>query len=218
MDRLIYIVGVGDNPVKIGIADNMAKRLSSLQTGCPDPLTVHRVYRSEFSLAPTIEARAHLLLAEHHRRGEWFNVHHEAAAEAVLAALRLTVSERMEALKQPSKVVLRLATMHSLHPWADSAVNFYRSIRSSPTSSSHRAPYERALEAGGGYGAFALFHRVVMERASIESVAAKAGVPPSRIEKILVAAINEMAALYARNGRPVIAGADALIEEPRWQA
>lgn len=202
-DSIIYIVGASTNPVKVGIASNMAARLQMLQTGCPDTLIVHRTHRVDRALAQTVEARAHIILAPHHRRGEWFNVDVETAYAAVEQAMAKTIYERAKELAKPANVVRRLSVMYGLHDAADTALNFYRSISAGPDSWRHRQPYDMAMDSAGGKGTFELFHDVVLSRVSAEKVAARQGVGVGLIEYRLVKAINAMAELYVSLGSPL---------------
>lgn len=65
---IYFIQAEGGGPIKIGRADDLAKRLVSLQTGRPDKLAV-------LTAAPGTrqhERDLHDLLAAHRERGEWF--------------------------------------------------------------------------------------------------------------------------------------------------
>lgn len=202
-DSIIYIVGASTNPVKVGLASNMAARLQMLQTGCPDTLIVHRTHRVDRAFAKTVESRAHIILAPHHRRGEWFNVDVEAASAAVELAVSKTIYERRHELLKPANVVRRLSAIYGLHDAADTVLNFYRSINAGPDAGRHRQPYDLAMDSAGGVGTFEIFHEVVLSKVAAEKVAARQGVIVGLIEYRLVKAINAMAELYVSLGSPV---------------
>jgi hypothetical protein len=67
----VYIIQCHEY-VKVGIADKVAIRLSSLQTGCPYELRLLASWRSE--CAERDESRLHSLWKRYEVRGEWFNV------------------------------------------------------------------------------------------------------------------------------------------------
>ena len=55
---------------KVGIADDVKARLSSMQTGCPYPLELIEAWRS--NNASKEEKAIHALLSRYNVRGEWF--------------------------------------------------------------------------------------------------------------------------------------------------
>lgn len=66
---LVYIIKAV-NRYKIGKANDMKKRIKTLQTGCPVP--IEAVFAIESQSAGTLEALAHQKFAEHRVLGEWF--------------------------------------------------------------------------------------------------------------------------------------------------
>lgn len=58
----------GDSAVKVGRADDVAKRVAQLQTGNPHPLRLIYVLPG----AGGLEADLHLRFEDDHLRGEWF--------------------------------------------------------------------------------------------------------------------------------------------------
>jgi hypothetical protein len=76
---VVYFVQAGDDgPVKIGYASDFLKRLSALQTGCPDQLRVLGMFPG----GPSEEKELHTRLNMHRMRGEWF-----APSDTVLSAI-----------------------------------------------------------------------------------------------------------------------------------
>ena len=67
----VYFVGAVGHWVKIGIAQHVPSRLSSLQTGCPLPLDLLGVIKKG---GRTLEAKLHKRFAEQRTHGEWFLV------------------------------------------------------------------------------------------------------------------------------------------------
>lgn len=71
----VYAVGIENGLVKIGLANDPAKRLDSLQTGCPDRL--HLLAAKRFKTRAEAEAeekRIHAECSHKRRRGEWFDL------------------------------------------------------------------------------------------------------------------------------------------------
>ena len=76
----VYFIQAGDGgPVKIGIADDVASRLASLQTGCPAQLKILRLVRGD---RPT-EIEMHIRFARQRLRGEWFSFDPEMLSVAL---------------------------------------------------------------------------------------------------------------------------------------
>lgn len=87
----VYVVGtMSPSCVKVGKADNPARRLAELQTGNPDVIHLHRVFWLDNpKIAEEIEARAHSLIAlKGWRRltGEWFECPPHVAHDAIIQA------------------------------------------------------------------------------------------------------------------------------------
>lgn len=69
--RWVYIIQCGEF-IKIGIAEDVSKRLATLQTGSPHKLTLLRKFKS--SNAERVEQELHEKLGKHHHRNEWFRL------------------------------------------------------------------------------------------------------------------------------------------------
>lgn len=69
----VYIIQLGDtNVYKIGITNDLSRRLSQLQSKCPIPLTiVHRWWGHDFQ---AFEKALHLKFSSQRIRGEWFKL------------------------------------------------------------------------------------------------------------------------------------------------
>jgi hypothetical protein len=76
MNTCLYMATQGpDGPVKIGISENPAARIRSLQTGCPRPIELF--WCMEFQSrggALRAERAAHHALGDARLVGEWFDV------------------------------------------------------------------------------------------------------------------------------------------------
>jgi hypothetical protein len=94
----VYIMrAVGVSKIKIGITENLDRRLAEIQSMCPVPLEV--VDRLAFSDFET-EALIHRLLRSHWSHGEWFD---EAGLERALrqfAVIRQAVTNVATVLAQ----------------------------------------------------------------------------------------------------------------------
>ncbi len=79
-EKLLYVLFISElNVCKIGISENVEKRIKQLQTGCPFRIDVVRKYQSPISAK--IEKILHRQYRsrkidenEYHLMGEWFNL------------------------------------------------------------------------------------------------------------------------------------------------
>jgi hypothetical protein len=78
----VYLVQYGDF-VKVGITNDPAARLRTLQTGMPGEVAMpYLVVLPERDMAIRLERRLHKRLADRHERGEWFRIGLEEAISA----------------------------------------------------------------------------------------------------------------------------------------
>lgn len=87
----VYVIGNDANSLlKVGYADNLRTRFGGLNTGSPVTLRlVHFLHVVDGAIAIRVESETHKLLAEHRRKGEWFEVSLPDAAKA-LASVMIT--------------------------------------------------------------------------------------------------------------------------------
>ena len=79
----VYVIA-NDRAVKIGRARNVSGRLSSLQTGTPDHLSLAGTFdRLTLDEAKAVEKRAHDALSGKRIRGEWFDTDADEALTAI---------------------------------------------------------------------------------------------------------------------------------------
>jgi len=87
---LVYVVGSYKGPVKIGIAHDVEKRLSALQTGHPHELRIYGTVEVPADIAREVEMACHGELASRRLRGEWFKASPNLALTTVeMMAARL---------------------------------------------------------------------------------------------------------------------------------
>lgn len=84
-DQGVYVIGAPGHPVKIGIAADVTKRLSTIQTGCPERLKVYLFLGVKPGTARAIEQECHRRLAAHRQTGEWFAMDRREAVSVVQA-------------------------------------------------------------------------------------------------------------------------------------
>lgn len=80
IQNLVYVLRNGENlECKIGITDNLNRRLSQLQTGCPHNLVIeHIFYHPHREMVKKIERVLHRYYEKQGKKvrsnGEWFNL------------------------------------------------------------------------------------------------------------------------------------------------
>lgn len=197
----VYVVGVADNPVKVGFAEDMGTRLAALQIGCPDVLLVHHEITVPVELARTVEASAHRALVQHHRHGEWFNVSALTAKEAVMAVARPIVAAHEARLLRASAscddVLSTMEAEGTLHPWARHAVRFYAE-RADKSDRAALATIHRAVMIRAGQDASDVLRKTVGRRFSVPFVfktTARIAVASRHLEL----ALNALGQFYAES-------------------
>lgn len=73
----LYFIQSAAGPIKIGVSNNVAKRLKGLQTSNPHKLTVLAIVRG----GALMEFEYHQRFADHRLEGEWFDPHPDILAE-----------------------------------------------------------------------------------------------------------------------------------------
>ena len=91
----VYVISCPD-AVKIGFARHPQKRLRGIQTGSHQRLELSYSLECAYGEASSIERRAHTLLKDKRKCGEWFAVNAETAKEAILEAATLLEREKSE--------------------------------------------------------------------------------------------------------------------------
>ena len=79
----VYVIGSPDGPVKIGVAECVRRRRSSLQIGSPTELEIFGEFDVGEHSARDVEMAVHFALRATHVRGEWFDVSPERAMSEV---------------------------------------------------------------------------------------------------------------------------------------
>lgn len=86
----VYVIGVESGPVKVGISNAPRARLSSIQTGCPYPLSL--LHEQAFSSRDEA-AREERIFHDVHRDvrlvGEWFDMPADLAIESIETGVQI---------------------------------------------------------------------------------------------------------------------------------
>lgn len=97
-DRFIYVIGSKTGPNKIGISNDVAKRLIYIRSASGQPHCIMHQRAVPADLAKKIERRAHWLGLDKRLNGEWFGLTSDEAAAIVDRA----VEEKGEGESGPS--------------------------------------------------------------------------------------------------------------------
>jgi nitrous oxide reductase len=199
--RSIYIIGVSDNPVKVGLADRPRTRLAQLQIGNPDPLILHHVVRVPHQVAPQVEAAAHATLASHHRIGEWFNVSAEEAREVVVKHAEALAAELRFKARQTGDIVTKLRAEYDLSDWVGEAVAFYqdRCAAASDSAKLRVAQINAHVLKRCGSASYTVWRIAIAENKSLSAEGGlwREPVIMARAEAALADALNAAAEWYA---------------------
>lgn len=98
-DRFVYVIGCHSGPNKIGVANDVERRLGAIQSGNEKKLAVIRKFAVAEELAHKIERRAHWHVRESQLLGEWFSI----TADEAIAAVELSIGERGEGPHIPTR-------------------------------------------------------------------------------------------------------------------
>lgn len=190
--RIIYVIGVGANPVKVGIAADLQQRLSALQVGCPDPLVVHHFMVVPTVVAQRVEAAAHRILKPHHRRGEWFDVEADHAfavvqerSERVIARVGSRLSDRRDTIEE-------VCATFPVSSWVQAAILHYRACLNDPRRKDDVARMNRFIFDAAGMAALNVFRIAVVERKSLEVVFIREPSALRNAKKALASALDAL--------------------------
>lgn len=120
----VYVVGISDNPVKIGSARDVKARLHALQIGNADTLTLFHKEPTIHSLQKA-ESAVHRELKEFRRRGEWFDVSAEFAIATVQRIVPALVAEWGYHRRNGGGMLERVSAETALQPDAEAALKWY---------------------------------------------------------------------------------------------
>lgn len=194
--RFIYVIGVSNSPVKIGVADRVNQRLSNLQIGCPDELVIHHQFRTIYKLAQKTEAEVHRRLSGKHRRGEWFDITADEARETILSVLADIEAEHEATPPPPGFVDFSRPKEIGAHPYAKEAIAWYRTAASETASLKVVEAINARIVKEAGKAAHLAFRTEIMSHSPLTQVLARNPVELKRAQAALVKAVNVLADVF----------------------
>jgi len=82
---VVYVIRAGYTHYKIGVSENVTKRLRQLQTGNPERLKVIHIQGfPDISIARIIEKHLHRMLKDYRLNGEWFEILTQSELDSVI--------------------------------------------------------------------------------------------------------------------------------------
>lgn len=196
MNSFVYVIGVSDNPVKIGYADRVETRLIALQIGNPEELQIFGRVAVPWAMAKAIEAKTHAILRERHRRGEWFNVSADQALAAIAKA-RAIVAASNDNIKRQEGILSELLGGHELHPWASHAVQAYHATINALGRSKDAEEMERVMAASEGSAAVLALRTLLTQRTKLVTLYHRDRTAYNNACMAAVSAVNALSIWYA---------------------
>lgn len=193
MRTYIYVIGRGEEPIKIGIANNTARRLCELQIGCPDELTLHYAMDVPAFAAQHLEKALHQAYEKWHRRGEWFDVKAATAIKMMERDAPAFIEGLATKLRRSPHLFDRLEAEHDLAPNIEEKIIAYRHAQNDPRRRADLERMNRLIFDKTGAAGLQVFRMVIVEQTPLErSLNRQPGVL-RLAEAKLVAALNALA-------------------------
>lgn len=198
MISFIYVIGSRDNPVKIGHANRVETRLTSLQIGNPDDLMILAKVVVPWDLAAAVEKKVHEALAAHHRRGEWYNVTTEHAVKTI-EAVKDSMAVSNDNRRYTATYLDEIFETYTLHPWAREALNYYH-VRANTNGGHVEVKKMNALiQQKAGVGGLLAFETFRLRRSNLYNLRRKDPAAFRLACDAVVKAINVLSIWYAES-------------------
>jgi hypothetical protein len=117
--------------IKIGIAKDLESRLSGLQTGSPDKLTLMGLIRPDTD-PKYLENRLHNKFSKHHSHGEWFHPH--PSLEAYIAKHAISPAQNQYELAYSAMSKLSRGQIEPMEPWSPELAVMYSEPEPEPAA------------------------------------------------------------------------------------
>lgn len=110
--QFIYLVMNGHGIIKIGKADNVRKRIRSMQTGNPWTISVLHTIEVPDEHAFTIERLIHKRMKRYHINGEWFRAKPNIARRIAVRAAAQYARDQIAAYPEREQAFAGLASQN----------------------------------------------------------------------------------------------------------
>jgi hypothetical protein len=188
--RYIYVVGPTENPVKIGVADDPAKRMRSLQMGAPDKLVLHHAVGVPFKHGHYVETATHKALAEHHRHGEWFNIDANEARKIIVAMADKVAREYLRSAIEDDNILIRAEALHDMTPNWRNVVKMYQRIKSRDGAKKLLARVQGDIVSATGREGLTVFETAIVNPGTMEQIISGNEKAMRKAERLAAAAMN----------------------------
>lgn len=99
LSYVYFVLDINSNAIKIGKAKDVYDRISTLQIGNPNPLTLlHHIECISEQYSFFLERKFHELFQELHLNGEWFKYEKERFKELILDEINIEPKQKREPL------------------------------------------------------------------------------------------------------------------------
>lgn len=162
----VYLIGPAKaQPLKIGHATDLKKRLCQLQIGNWNKLEVLDTASAPWTLTPAIEASLHKRFADRRLAGEWFDVPLGEARAALAASAEAIVDFRTRHGEFNHAACFGLCADP---PMALSAVTAYRNLANNHPNAGQVKSLNARILSRAGHAAYAMFQAVIVEGRDIQ--------------------------------------------------
>lgn len=190
--------------MKIGVAKDPQKRIYELQISSPEPLRLHHQVRTPEHLVKRIESAAHRELRGKQRRGEWFDVTPDVAAEVVERVAAQLVSAGGFRTAAWSDVLRQVPAGVAVHPAAMYGAKLYyvTHYTPGPGAAKRMARMKSLVESQATAGGVTVLDWAVIDGRHIMWIfdeRQEASVYP-QAQQALADALNALAAFYLEQG------------------
>lgn len=191
----VYLIGADTGPIKIGHAVNVKARLSSLQTGNWEPLSILHSVTVPWTVAPAIEGLVHGQFEERRVRGEWFAVPLEVLKPSLDSVALQYSLERQKGDWFSERVCFALCDDPRA---AFQAVGQYRDTANKPGMQGYINSINTALLASVGQAAYVMFQVVIVQGRDIGLAVRNNSRLARQAETSMVQSLNALAVIWKK--------------------
>lgn len=146
--NIVYLVNAQKTSFfKIGVTNNIKRRINDMQTGCPLKIKyVHAVY-TEHGLE--VENQLHSYASEYHVIGEWYELPFETVKRIILL-MNLVCKEAPDCCREVGRLIERLPSLRTVYS-TENELQLWESIKASLSTQSKTFVITNVLGCGGKY-------------------------------------------------------------------
>lgn len=200
----VYLIGAERGPIKIGHATNAKSRLSTLQVGNWEPLSILHSVSVPWMAAPKIESALKQQYQERRVRGEWFAVPLEVLRPSLEGLSSAYARLRSESDWFSEQVCFALCEDPVR---TQQAVSAYLACANRPTTEAYIGSINRLLLNTVGQAAYLMFQAVIVQHRDVGRSLRNKSRLARQAEESLVKALNALTLIWERaqkQGDPLV--------------